>query len=98
MQHLPEFRMQDPVVTSMMTVRDLLVHRSGLPLGAGDLMQFPRTDHTRDEVLRALQYFKPAKGFRAGYAYDNCLYIVAGLLLERVSGSVVGRFRRASHL
>jgi CubicO group peptidase (beta-lactamase class C family) len=85
-QHLPEFRMQDPVVTSMMTVRDLLVHRSGLPLGAGDLMQFPRTDHTRDEVLRALQYFKPAKGFRAGYAYDNCLYIVAGLLLERVSG------------
>lgn len=85
-RHLPEFRMYDPAVTQMMTVRDLLVHRSGLPLGAGDLMQFPATDHTREDVLRALPHFRPATGFRAGYAYDNCLYIVAGLLLERVAG------------
>jgi len=86
-KYLPQFRMYDPRVTSMMTVRDLLTHRSGLPLGAGDLLQFPRTDHTAEDVLGALPYFKPARGFRAGYAYDNCLYIVAGLLLQRVSGS-----------
>ena len=84
--HLPEFRMYDPAVTRMMTVRDLLTHRSGLPLGAGDLLQFPRTDKTAEDILRALPYFKPARGFRAGYAYDNSLYIVAGLLLQRVSG------------
>jgi CubicO group peptidase (beta-lactamase class C family) len=91
-KHLPEFRMYDPAVTAMMTVRDLLVHRSGLPLGAGDLMQFPRTDHTREEILRALPHFKPATGFRAGYAYDNCLYIVAGILIERCSGLEWDRF------
>jgi CubicO group peptidase (beta-lactamase class C family) len=85
-QHLPEFQMQDADVTAMMTVRDLLVHRSGLPLGAGDLMQFPSGDHTREELLHALRYFKLARGFRTGYAYDNILYIVAGMLLERVSG------------
>lgn len=85
-KHLPEFAMSDPATTAMMTVRDLLVHRSGLPLGAGDLMQFPKTDHTREEILRALRYFSPASGFRAGYAYDNILYIVAGMLLERVAG------------
>lgn len=84
-EYLPEFRMYDAAVTAMMTVCDLLVHRSGLPLGAGDLMQFPKTDHTEEDILRALPYFKPATGFRAGYAYDNCLYIVAGMLLERVS-------------
>jgi CubicO group peptidase (beta-lactamase class C family) len=84
--HLPEFQMQDTDVTAMMTVRDLLVHRSGLPLGAGDLMQFPSGDHTREELLHALRYFKLARGFRTGYAYDNILYIVAGMLLERVSG------------
>jgi CubicO group peptidase (beta-lactamase class C family) len=84
-RHLPEFRMADPAVTAMMTVRDLLVHRSGLPQGAGDLMQFPRTDHTMAEVLQALPHFRPS-GFRNGYAYDNCLYLVAGVLLERVSG------------
>ena len=39
--HMPWFRMHDPWVTNEMTVRDLLVHRSGLGLGAGDLMFVP---------------------------------------------------------
>ncbi|UIJ46113.1 serine hydrolase [Sphingomonas cannabina] len=85
-KHLPEFRMHDPAVTQMMTVRDLLVHRSGLPLGAGDLMYFPASARPAGDVLKALPYLTPDKGFRAGYAYDNILYIVAGLLIERVSG------------
>jgi CubicO group peptidase (beta-lactamase class C family) len=91
-RRLPEFQMYDPAVTQMMTVRDLLVHRSGLPLGAGDLMQFPQTDHTAVDLMKALRHFKPARGFRAGYAYDNSLYVVAGLLLERVSGQSWERF------
>jgi CubicO group peptidase (beta-lactamase class C family) len=91
-RYLPEFQMYDPAVTRMMTVRDLLVHRSGLPLGAGDLLQFPPGDHTREDVLHALRYFKPATGFRAGYAYDNILYIIAGILLERVSGLDWGQY------
>src|SRR4029079_6608168 len=33
--YLPWFQMSDPYVTREMTVRDLLVHRSGLGLGAG---------------------------------------------------------------
>jgi CubicO group peptidase (beta-lactamase class C family) len=89
---MPDFRMYDPAVTQMMTVRDLLVHRSGLPLGAGDLLQFPTSDHTAEDVLHALPYFKPAKGFRAAYAYDNSLYIVAGVLLHRVSGQTWDQF------
>lgn len=85
-RHLPEFRMADPAVTQLMIVRDLLVHRSGLPLGAGDLLFFPDTNHTAADTLRALPYLKLERPFRAGYAYDNILYIVAGLLIERVSG------------
>ncbi len=85
-RYLPEFKMYDAAVTQMMTVRDLLVHRSGLALGAGDLMQFPETTHSVADILHGLQYLKPARGFRAGYAYDNILYIVAGILIARVSG------------
>lgn len=84
-RHLPEFRMYDPAVTQMMTVRDLLVHRSGLGLGEGDLMLFGTT-HTLEEILHGLAYLKPYRGFRSGYAYDNILYLVAGMLTERVSG------------
>lgn len=85
-RHLPEFAMHDPDVTRMMTVRDLLVHRSGLPLGAGDLMQFPETTHTREDYLRGLRHLRPARGFRAGYDYDNILYVVAGMVTERLAG------------
>ncbi|MEG3146817.1 serine hydrolase [Sphingomonas sp. RT2P30] len=85
-KHIPEFRMHDPAVTALMTVRDLLVHNSGLPLGAGDLMQVPPTDHSAADMLAALPHFKPATPFRSAYAYDNILYIVAGIVLQRVSG------------
>jgi len=84
--HLPAFRMYDPAVTAMMTVRDLLVHHSGLPLGAGDLMVFPESHHSSDDILRGLRFLKPSCGFRTRYTYDNILYIVAGIVLERVSG------------
>lgn len=85
-RYIPEFRMSDPIVTKLMTVRDLLVHRSGLALGAGDLMEFPETTHTVEDILHGLQYLKLERGFRSGYAYDNILYIVAGILIQRVSG------------
>lgn len=37
-RYLPGFQMWDPFVTRELTIRDLLVHRSGLGLGAGDLL------------------------------------------------------------
>ncbi|WP_207215751.1 serine hydrolase [Pseudolysobacter antarcticus] len=84
--HLPGFQMYDPWVTREITIRDLLVHRSGLGLGAGDLLFVPRTLRTRAEAVHALRYIKPATSFRSGYAYDNVLYMVAGQLIEAVSG------------
>lgn len=85
-KHLPDFAMYDPATTQAMTIRDLLVHRSGLPLGAGDLMIWPTTTHTRAEVVHGLRYLKPVRGFRTGYDYDNVLYIVAGAVVEKVTG------------
>ncbi|MES2136932.1 MAG: serine hydrolase [Pseudomonadota bacterium] len=84
--HLPGFQMYDPWVTREMTIRDLLVHRSGLGLGEGDLMFVPRTNLSRAETVRRVRYLKPATSFRSGYAYDNVLYAVAGQLIEAVSG------------
>lgn len=83
---LPGFRMYDAYASSEMTVTDLLVHRSGLGLGEGDLMMFPTTNRTRAELVYDIRYLKPAHSFRADYDYDNVLYIVAGQLVEAVSG------------
>jgi len=83
---LPGFRMFDAYTSSEMTVTDLLVHRSGLGLGEGDLMLVPQTNRSRDELVHAIRYLKPVHSFRANYDYDNVLYIVAGQLLQAVSG------------
>lgn len=95
--HLPWFRMYDPYVTREMTVRDLLVHRSGLGLGAGDLLFVPRTNLSRKESVKRLAHIKPATSFRSGYAYDNVLYMVAGQLIEEVTGQTWEAFT-AEHL
>jgi CubicO group peptidase (beta-lactamase class C family) len=83
---LPGFRMYDAYASSEMTVTDLLVHRSGLGLGEGDLMMFPTSDRSRAQLVHDIRYLKPARSFRGGYDYDNVLYIVAGALVEAVSG------------
>ncbi len=85
-RYLPDFAMYDPFVTREITVRDLLVHRSGLGLGAGDLLWWPASTYTRKEIMQRLRYIKPATSFRSAYAYDNVLYLVAGELIEKVTG------------
>lgn len=84
--YVPWFRMSQPFVTSEMTVRDLLVHRSGLGLGAGDLLWWPPSTYDRKEIVRRLRYIPLATSFRSAYAYDNVLYAVAGEVIEAVSG------------
>ncbi len=90
--HLPWFRMSDPYITQEMRIRDLLAHRSGLALGAGDLLYWPTTDYTTEEVARRLRDVPIDGGFRAGYAYDNILFGVAQLVIEAASGQSYADF------
>ena len=89
-KHLPGFQMFDSYVTGQMTVRDLLTHRSGLGLGAGDLLWWPSTAFSTDEIINKLRYIKPATSFRSAYAYDNLLYIVAGKIIAEKTGKPWG--------
>ena len=85
--YIPEFRLYDPYVTREFTIADLLTHRSGLGLGAGDLMIWPgRNNFTKEDIIHNLRYLKPVSSFRTKYDYDNLLYIVAGEVVARVSG------------
>lgn len=86
-KYIPEFKMYNDYVTENFTIEDLLTHRSGLGLGAGDLMMFPDgTDFTIKDVVTSFQHFKPVSGFRTQFDYDNQLYLVAGEVTARISG------------
>lgn len=85
--YIPEFRMYNSYVTEEFTIKDLLTHRSGLGLGAGDLMFWPGSNNfTMEDIIHNLRYLKPVSGFRTKYDYDNLLYMVAGEVVTRVSG------------
>lgn len=84
--HLPGFVMNAPYVSKEMQIRDLLCHRSGLGLGEGDLMFWPHTTFTREEVVYRLRYLKPATSFRTTFAYNNLMFLTAGQVVAAVSG------------
>jgi CubicO group peptidase (beta-lactamase class C family) len=85
--YIPEFKLSDPYVTEDFRIRDLLTHRCGLGLGAGDLMFFP--DSANFNVQNAifnLRYLKPESAFRTKFQYNNLMFITAGEIVARVSG------------
>lgn len=84
--HISEFKMYNEYVTDNFSIVDLLTHRSGLGLGAGDLTFIPDgTDFTVKDIVNMFQYFKPVSAFRTKYNYDNLLYIIAGKIIATAS-------------
>lgn len=77
-KHLPDFQLYDAGLTSQVTLRDLLGHRTGLPRANGTLLK----SYGRAETARRMRYLKPAAGLRAQFTYNNQMYLVAGLALE----------------
>lgn len=84
--HLPEFRMSDPWITSRMTIRDLLSHRCGLKTFAGDLLWYG-SDYDDAEVVRRLEKLPITQPFRGRFGYQNLMYLVAGRIVERHTGA-----------
>ena len=86
-QYIPEFRLYNSYVTEDFTIKDLLTHRSGMGMGAGDLMIWPDSnDFTIKDIIYNLRFLKQVSPFRTKFDYDNLLYMVAGEVVTRVSG------------
>jgi CubicO group peptidase (beta-lactamase class C family) len=90
-KYLPEFQLYNPYVTSELTVRDLVSHRSGLDTFSGDLLWY-ETNYKDDEILRRVQFLKPKSSFRSQFGYQNLMYIAAGKVIEKVSGKTWSQF------
>jgi CubicO group peptidase (beta-lactamase class C family) len=87
--HLPEFRLRDPWMAREVTIADLLAHRTGL----ADTDHF-FCDFTRAELIRRLRFAPQVSPFRVGVRYNNTGTILAGEVLERVSGKSWSEFVR----
>ena len=83
--YIPEFEMYDGYVSTHLTVRDMLCHRCGL--ARHELAWYPRLDTlTQAQIVRSLRYLRPSQPFRYKWQYSNQMYVLAGMLVERVTG------------
>ncbi|WP_420420762.1 serine hydrolase [Simkania sp.] len=81
--YLPDFRLKDSYTTQEMTIRDLVTHVSGLP--RHDLVWYLGENSTED-LYNKLQFLEPVSGFRSKFNYQNLMYMVAGKVIEKVTG------------
>jgi len=82
--YLPGLRLDDPVVTGRVTITDLLAHRSGLP--RHDLTWLGHPDRSRADLVRRLRFLPLSRDLRQQFQYCNLGYMVAGHLVEALSG------------
>jgi CubicO group peptidase (beta-lactamase class C family) len=82
-KHLPGFELYSRELTEHVTLRDLLVHRTGLPgcdmLGEGAGFD-PQT------ILSRLKYIPPVAELRTRHIYSNWNYTALGEVVAHVSG------------
>lgn len=81
-KYLPDFALADPWVTKEITLRDLLTHRTGI----GSDFLYYGAPFDRYEAVKRLRGAKASRPFRYGFFYSNNMYVVAGLIVEKVSG------------
>jgi CubicO group peptidase (beta-lactamase class C family) len=91
-EYVPEFRLHDAVATDRVTVRDLLCHHSGLP--RHDWIWVPG-DLSPAQMLGAMRYLEPSDDIRSTFQYLNLGYLVASIVIERVSDLSWTEFTRA---
>lgn len=81
---LPDFEWYDDSVESVMQVRDLLTHTTGLVAQAGTYI--PNLGYGRDDIYRMFRYIEPVYPFREKFAYNNITFIIAARIIETVTG------------
>lgn len=82
-EYFPTFQLNDVYATELVTVRDLLSHRTGLPRYDTAI---DSKDATREKAVSKLKYLKLNKGIRERFQYCNFHYAVAGVIIDKVSG------------
>ncbi|MCQ2547731.1 MAG: serine hydrolase [Clostridia bacterium] len=81
-EYLPDFKMDDEEASAKCTIRDMLMHRTGL--SEHDALWCDTID--RAELYKRLAYLKSRSPFRKEMIYNNTVYTLIGAIAEKVSG------------
>jgi CubicO group peptidase (beta-lactamase class C family) len=82
--HIPKLEFYNSEMDNIITIEDLLSHKSGLGEINGTLVLFPEQHNL--EVIRKLKYIKPDGKPKDSWIYSNMGYTIAGTIVEQVTG------------
>ncbi|GIU66584.1 penicillin-binding protein [Candidatus Phycosocius spiralis] len=81
--YLPGFKVAGGLEYASLSLRDMLSHRTGL--GSHDLVWYHNSLLTKADVMERMAYLPMLSPLRSSYHYTNLMYIVVGLVVERVT-------------
>jgi CubicO group peptidase (beta-lactamase class C family) len=77
-KHDPSFHLSDPHVDALVTLRDLVSHRTGV--GSHDYLWY-RAPWTQDEMIRRAGKLPLDGQFRSSFAYQSIMFMEAGKIV-----------------
>ncbi len=90
-EYIPELKLKDPYITRNLNIVDILSHRSGLSTFTGDLLWY-HTDYSNEQIIKRMKYLPIENDFRSDFGYQNNMYMLAGEIVERVTGKTWSQF------
>ncbi|HZW38340.1 MAG TPA: serine hydrolase [Ignavibacteriaceae bacterium] len=82
---LPDFKMKDVWVENELNLQDIVSHRIGMETFQGDFMYWD-SDLSTSEILEKFGKLAPKYPFRTKWGYTNAGFVIAGQVIEKVSG------------
>lgn len=82
-QHIPDFKLQEEYVARNVTLEDAFKHMTGL--GRHDDI-WVKKGVSREEVLSQIPNLSLDGSLRERWDYNNLMYLVAGVVTEKISG------------
>ena len=81
-KHMPNFKVKDPYVTREITIKDILIHNTGVR--SADFL-WMRGLSAKSQIVK-YGNADQVTSFRSGWEYNNTMYVLAGELIEAISG------------
>jgi CubicO group peptidase (beta-lactamase class C family) len=88
-KHVPFFHLSDPLADNVVTLRDLLCHRTGV--GTHDLFWY-RAPWPPEEAVRRVAFLPLSRPFRTAFQYQSTMFTAAGLAVGSASGTSWANF------
>jgi CubicO group peptidase (beta-lactamase class C family) len=83
-KYIPELRFHNAGMNDLITIKDIMTHRTGLPRHDYSWYLFPT--HSRDSLMQRIVHQQPFAHVREKWYYNNFMFLTQGVITERITG------------